>query len=175
MPEDVRQKEQQQSEKQLVVFDLANEVYGMDIGVVLEIIRMQEITKVPRTPEFVEGIINLRGKIIPVVDLRKRFSLPVTDETADNRIVVVDIDGQGIGMVVDAVSEVLRIPMDAIEPPSSLITSQDSDYIRGIAKVEDRLVILLDLERVFTDQEKAALTEATLMEGDLAATDVQGS
>ncbi len=166
---------QVQAEQQLVVFDLAAESYGVDINVVQSIIQMQEITRIPRTPEFVDGVINLRGKIIPVVDSRKRFGLAEGERNSDNRIVVASIGGQDIGMVVDAVSEVLRIPMDAIEPPSSLITSQDSDYIRGIAKVEDRLVILLDLERVFTDQEKAALTEATLMEGDLAATDVQGS
>ena len=153
---------QQQSEKQLVVFDLANEVYGMDIGVVLEIIRMQEITKVPRTPEFVEGIINLRGKIIPVVDLRKRFSLPVTDETADNRIVVVDIDGQGIGMVVDAVAEVIRISTGSIEPPSEAITTQESDYLLGIAKLEDRLIILLDMNKLLMNEERQALAQADL-------------
>ncbi len=153
---------QQQSEKQLVVFDLANEVYGMDIGVVLEIIRMQEITKVPRTPEFVEGIINLRGKIIPVVDLRKRFSLPVTDETADNRIVVVDIDGQGIGMVVDAVAEVMRINSGSIEPPSEAITTQESDYLMGIAKLDDKLIILLDMNKLLLKEERKALTQAEL-------------
>ncbi len=153
---------QQQSEKQLVVFDLANEVYGMDIGVVLEIIRMQEITKVPRTPEFVEGIINLRGKIIPVVDLRKRFSLPVTDETADNRIVVVDIDGQGIGMVVDAVAEVMRINSGSIEPPSEAITTQESDYLLGIAKLDDRLIILLDMNNLLLKEERRALVQADL-------------
>ena len=152
----------QQSEQQLVVFDLANEVYGMDIGVVLEIIRMQEITKVPRTPEFVEGIINLRGKIIPVVDLRKRFSLPVTDETADNRIVVVDIDGQGIGMVVDAVAEVMRITSGSIEPPSEAITTQESDYLLGIAKLDDRLIILLDMNKLLLKEERQALAQADL-------------
>ncbi len=152
----------QQSEKQLVVFDLANEVYGMDIGVVLEIIRMQEITKVPRTPEFVEGIINLRGKIIPVVDLRKRFSLPVTDETADNRIVVVDIDGQGIGMVVDAVAEVMRINSGSIEPPSEAITTQESDYLLGIAKLDDKLIILLDMNKLLLKEERQSLAQADL-------------
>ena len=155
-------KQQQQSEKQLVVFDLANEVYGMDIGVVLEIIRMQEITKVPRTPEFVEGIINLRGKIIPVVDLRKRFSLPVTDETADNRIVVVDIDGQGIGMVVDAVAEVMRINSGSIEPPSEAITTKESDYLLGIAKLDDRLIILLDMNKLLLKEERRSLAQADL-------------
>lgn len=166
---------QQRTEQQLVVFDLAAESYGVDINVVQSIIQMQEITRIPRTPEFVDGVINLRGKIIPVVDSRKRFGLEEGERNSDNRIVVASIGGQDIGMVVDAVSEVLRISMDAVEPPSTLITSADSDYIRGIAKVEDRLVILLDLEKVFTGQEKTALMEVALADGELATTGVQGS
>ena len=166
---------QQRTEQQLVVFDLASESYGVDINVVQSIIQMQEITRIPRTPEFVDGVINLRGKIIPVVDSRKRFGLEEGERNSDNRIVVASIGGQDIGMVVDAVSEVLRISMDAVEPPSTLITSADSDYIRGIAKVEDRLVILLDLEKVFTGQEKTALMEVALADGELATTGVQGS
>ena len=96
------------AEEQLVVFDLATEAYGVDIGAVREIIRMQDITKVPRCPEFVEGIINLRGSVIPVVDLRKRFSLTVSEQSKDNRIVVVDIVGRDIGVIVEAVTEVRR-------------------------------------------------------------------
>ena len=95
----------QQDEQQLVVFDLSTEAYGVDIGAVREIIRLQDITRVPRTPEFVEGVINLRGKVIPVVDLRKRFGLPAEDESKENRIVVVDIGAQDIGVIVDAVTE----------------------------------------------------------------------
>ena len=151
--------ESTRQEKQLVVFDLAMEAYGVDIGAVREIIRMQDITRVPRTQEFVEGVINLRGKVIPVVDLRKRFGLVVSEQTADNRIVVVDIGGQDIGVVVDAVTEVLRITTDIIEPPSSVITSADSDYLLGIAKLESGMIILLDLERVLTDEEKSSLSE----------------
>lgn len=147
------------AEQQLVVFDLATESYGVDIGAVREIIRMQEITNVPRTPEFVEGVINLRGKVIPVVDLRKRFGLPIGDKSAENRIVVVDIGGQDIGVIVDAVNEVLRIFTDSVEPPSSVITTADSDYLMGIAKVEDRLLILLDLESVLSAEERAILAD----------------
>ena len=147
------------SEQQLVVFDLATDAYGVDIGAVREIIRMQEITNVPRTPEFVEGVINLRGKVIPVVDLRKRFGLPVGEQTDENRIVVVDIGGQDIGVIVDAVNEVLRIFSDSVEPPSSVITTADSDYLMGIAKVEDRLIILLDLESVLSAKERALLAD----------------
>ena len=147
------------TEQQLVNFDLATESYGVDIGAVREIIRLQEITNVPRTPEFVEGVINLRGKVIPVVDIRKRFGLPVGDQSAENRIVVVDIGGQDIGVIVDAVNEVLRIFSDSVEPPSSVITTADSDYLMGIAKVDDKLLILLDLESVLSAEERAVLAD----------------
>lgn len=151
-----------QTEKQLVVFDLASEGYGVDIGAVREIIRMQEITRVPRSPEFVEGVINLRGKVIPVIDLRKRFGLQVADQSKDNRIVVVDIGKQDIGVIVDAVTEVLRISADSVEPPTSVITSADSDYLLGIAKLESRLIILLDLESVLSEEEKETLSSESL-------------
>lgn len=139
-----------QTEQQLVVFDLAQEAYGVDIGTVREIIRMQDVTSVPHRPDYVAGVINLRGRITPVVDLRKRFDLPQADITRDSRIVVVDIDGHDIGMIVDAVAEVLRISTTQIEPPSYVLAAGGSDYIVGIAKLESRLVLLLDLERVLT-------------------------
>ena len=152
----------QRDEQQLVVFDLADEGYGVDISAVREIIRLQEITRVPRTPEFVEGVINLRGKVIPVIDLRKRFGLTVEAESQDNRIVVVDIGDQDIGVVVDAVTEVLRIPTDSVEPPASVITTADSDYLLGIAKLDSRLIILLDLRKVLSVDEQGALSEMDL-------------
>ncbi len=136
------------AERQLVVFDLAGESYGVNIGTVREIIRMQAVTHVPETPEFVEGVINLRGRVIPVVDLRKRFGLAVTEQTAESRIVVVDITGHDIGVIVDAVTEVLRVPGSAIESASALVTTEDSYYMDGIAKIGARLLILLDLDRV---------------------------
>jgi len=139
-----------QSEQQLVVFDLAQEAYGVDIGTVREIIRMQDVTSVPHRPDYVSGVINLRGRITPVVDLRKRFDLADLEISRDSRIVVVDIDGDDIGMIVDAVTEVLRISTTQIEPPSTMIAAGGSDYIVGIAKLEERLVLLLDLERVLT-------------------------
>lgn len=150
---------QSQGEQQIVVFDLANESYGIDINAVSEIIRMQDITKVPRTAEFVEGVINLRGKVIPVVDMRKRFGLADVEQTKDSRIVVVDINGLNIGMVVDAVNEVMRISESSVEPPSSVIITEESDYLRGIAKLEDKMIILLDLDRVLTEGEKSTLKE----------------
>ena len=137
-------------ERQLVIFDLADEAYGVNIGSVREIIRMQEITQVPRTPDYVEGVINLRGKVIPVIDMRKRFGFPVAEHTKDTRIVVIDINGNDIGATVDAVTEVLRLGADSIEPPSSVISTTDSDYLLGIAKLETRLIILLDLQRALS-------------------------
>lgn len=144
--------------EQLVVFDLAHEFYGVDIGAVNTIIRMQEITRIPRTPEFVEGVINLRGSIVPVIDLRKRFGLPVGDATKSSRIVVVEAGGQMIGMVVDAVAETLRLSADMIEPPSPVVVNVDSAYVRGVGKQENRLVILIDLEKVLTEKELDALS-----------------
>ena len=139
-------------ERQLVVFDLAGEVYGVNIETVREIIRMQEVTYVPDAPNYVEGVINLRGRVIPVVDLRKRFSLAVTDATAESRVVVVDTGGEDIGVIVDAVTDVLRIAEESVEPTSSLVTTEDSYYIEGIAKVGDRLLILLDIDRALADE-----------------------
>lgn len=144
-------------EQQLVVFDLAGEHYGVDIAVVEGIIKMQAITAVPHAPAFVEGVTNLRGKVLPVIDLRKRFGLPTANVTKDSRIVVVEMAGQTVGMVVDGVSEVLRISTEAIEPPSPIVTTLDSAFIRGIAKVGERLVILLDLSKVLSVQEATEL------------------
>jgi len=147
-------------ERQLVVFDLAGESYGVEINAVREIIRMQEVTNVPDSPAYVEGVMNLRGSVIPVVDLRRRFGLAVTDATADSRVVVVDISGEGIGVIVDAVTEVLRISEASVSPTSTVITTEDSFYIEGIAKLDDRLLILLDIERALAEQVEE-LTAAT--------------
>ncbi len=143
--------ESAQEERQLVVFHLADEIYGVDISAIDGIIRMQTITKVPRTLDFVEGVINLRGDVIPVVDMRKRFSLRVTEVTKDSRIIVADICGRKIGMIVDAVTEVLRVAADAIEPPSSVIAATSLACLTGIARLEGRLIVVLDLECLFND------------------------
>jgi len=137
----------------LVVFALGDEQYGVGINSVESIIRPKSITAVPRAPHFVEGVTNLRGTVLPVVDLHRRFGLPAQDAGKDARIVVAESAGNKVGMMVDAVLEVRRIPEPAIEPPSPLVTSIDSDFITGIAKVgEDRLIILLDLVRVLAHE-----------------------
>lgn len=146
-------------ERQLVVFDLAQQQYGVEISAVREIIRFQEITSVPDSPESVEGIINLRGAVIPVVDLRKRFGLAVTASTAQSRIVVVEIDGADVGVVVDGVAEVLRIPASSIEATSSVVTTEESFYISGIAKIDEQLLILLDLDRALSSEALADMTQ----------------
>jgi len=150
MAEAEKAKVKTSSETQLVVFALASEYYGVDIGDVREIIRMQNITRVPGAPPFVEGVINLRGKVVPVVDLRKRLQLKVGDQTKDSRIVVIDLQGKDMGVIVDGVNEVLRIQLSAVEPPSSLVTNAESDYLRGIAKLENKMIILLDLSKVLS-------------------------
>ena len=147
-------------ERQLVVFHLGVELYGVDIACVHEIVRMQTITTVPRAPAFVEGVINLRGKVIPVIDLRHRFHLAAADHTRASRIVVVEIGDQVVGLVVDSVSEVLRITPALIEPPSPVVAGIDSEYLHGIARLPDRLVIVLDLHRVLAREERRAVDVA---------------
>lgn len=146
-------------EVQLVVFQLNDETYGVDIGHVQEIIRMQNITPIPRTPEFIEGVINLRGRIIPVIDLHKRFRLPQAELTSNTRIMVVEMSRVTVGMIVDSVSEVLRLPTANIEPPPSMISGIDVAYLKGVGKWEDRLIILLDLERVLKESEQRQLEQ----------------
>jgi purine-binding chemotaxis protein CheW len=123
---------------------------------------MQEITAVPQTPDFVEGVINLRGKVTPVVDLRKKLGVTVAERSDENRIVVMDIGGQDIGMVVDAVNEVLRISADSVEPPSSVVSTAEADYIMGIAKLDSKLIILLNLGKVLSMQEQETLSETAV-------------
>ena len=144
-------------ERQLVVFQLGAEFYGVDIARVHEIIRLQTITRVPRAPAFVEGVINLRGKVIPVVDLRRRFGLESSEHTRASRIVVVEIGDNVVGVIVDGVSEVLRVTGASVEPPSPVVAGIESEYIHGIAKLDDRLVILLDLDRVLALADRRAL------------------
>ena len=139
---------------QLVSFKIGSEEYGIDILNVKEINRMVSITKVPNSPVFVEGIINLRGQIIPVVSLRTKLGMTKIEYDKDTRIVIVDIDGRTVGFLVDAVSEVLRIPRNITEAPPELTTGKDSEYITAVGKLEDRLLTLLDLNKVLVKEEK---------------------
>ncbi|MDI3486321.1 MAG: purine-binding chemotaxis protein CheW [Methanolobus sp.] len=137
---------------QLVVFNLGVEEFGVNIMQVQEIIRMPDITRIPRSPEYVKGVINLRGKIIVVMDLDKRFGMNETEMTEESRIVVVDINGTIIGLVVDSVSEVIRLKGSNIEHTPEIITQKiNADYLKGVGKMDDRLLILLNLENIITE------------------------
>ncbi|MCX6343799.1 MAG: chemotaxis protein CheW [Armatimonadetes bacterium] len=169
METDIREIALDDSAEQLVVMEISGERYGVSIGAVSTIIRMQEVTSIPRTPNFVEGVINLRGSIIPVIDLRKRFGLPVGEITKASRIVVVEAADQMIGMMVDAVCETLKLPQDAIEPPSPIVVNVDSAYVRGVGKQDGRLVILLDVEKVLSAKENDLLSKIKVEDSKKAA------
>jgi purine-binding chemotaxis protein CheW len=135
---------------QLVSFHVGGEEFGLDILRVQEIIRMQQLTRVPNSPDFVDGVMNLRGKIIPVIALRKRFGIESVPADKQTRIVVVEVKGAVLGFVVDAVSEVLRIPVDTLEPPPRL-GKVEREYVSAVGKLPDRLLILLDVDRLMSD------------------------
>jgi purine-binding chemotaxis protein CheW len=147
---------------QLVTFNIGEEEFGVDILRVQEIIRIMEITRVPQAPDFVEGVINLRGKVIPIIDLRRRFGMEVREHDKHTRIIVIEINNMIIGFVVDAVHEVLRIPADTVEPPPpAVMGGVDSEYISGVGKLDNRLLILLDLNRLLSREEQAELGQVS--------------
>jgi purine-binding chemotaxis protein CheW len=148
---------------------VGTEEVAVPILSVQEINRMMQITRVPQSPPFIEGVINLRGKIIPVMDLRRRFGLEQTGNSNDERIIVVEVGSRVIGFTVDQVNEVLRISADIVEPPPAMVRGVDSDYVQGVGKLQDRLLILLDLERLFSSTEIEQLDAATHSAGKLAA------
>ncbi len=150
------------AERQLVVFGLGDEEFGVDIIQVQEIVRLQEVTKIPNAPEFVEGIVNLRGKVIPLIALRKRFGFAQVDHDDDSRIIVTSVNENLIGIIVDNVSEVIRLQEEQIEPPPNIVAGIGREYLQGVGKVEDRLVVLLELDRILNLDEKATLATAEL-------------
>ncbi|MHB8109860.1 MAG: chemotaxis protein CheW [Syntrophorhabdaceae bacterium] len=139
---------------QLVTFKLGTEEFGVDILKVQEINKMMNITRIPNAPVFIEGVINLRGKIIPIVDLRKRLGFREQPYDKSTRIIVVELDGLVLGFIVDSVSEVLRVPENTIEPPPSMVAGIESEYIEGVGKLDDRLLILLELKKIFSSPER---------------------
>lgn len=135
-------------EQQFVAFRLGTEEYGVSILQIQEIKRMTEVTRVPHTPAYVKGVINLRGSILPVIDLKTRLNFASGDYTDEARIIIVKLEENSVGMIVDAVSEVLWLPADQIEPSPEFVGELEAEYIRGVGKVEGRLVILLNMENV---------------------------
>ena len=142
---------------QLVSFKIDDAEFGVDILMVQEINKMMELTVVPNTPEFIEGVVNLRGRIIPVINLRARLGLNVKEYDSETRIIVVDLVDKTIGFIVDAVKEVLRIPKSITEQPPEIISGVDAEYITAIGKLEDRLLILLDLTKIRSTEEEEEL------------------
>ncbi len=143
--------------KQLVSFRLANEEFAVEILKVQEIMRFQEITQVPQLPDFVEGVINLRGNVIPIIDLRKKFGFEMKEKDALTRIIVVNVQNKIMGLVVDAVEQVLRLSEDQIEPPPDVGISIGSRYLKGVGKLDRALLILLDLNQLLSSGEYSSL------------------
>ena len=162
---DLSVKEEQHSEgtgsMQIVSFRLAQEEYGIEITQVQEIILMGEITHVPQTADYIKGLINLRSTVIPIVDLRLRFGLKQKDTTDETRIMVVNVSGKTIGIIVDAVSEVLRIGQDQISPPPATVAGLGREYLTGLVKLENRLLILLDINKILGGEEATQIEAVT--------------
>ncbi len=142
---------------QLVSFRLANELYGIEITKVREIILITEITRIPQTPHYVKGLINLRSTVIPVIDLRSLFGLPEGEMTDESRIMVLQASGRTIGIVVDAVSEVLRVKQDQIAPPPPTVAKLGREYLTGLVKLDKQLLILLDIDKILNEEESVEL------------------
>lgn len=134
--------------RQFVVFKLGKEEYGIDIQKVTTIEKIMTIARVPKTPDFVKGVINLRGEIIPIMDLRARFGLPAIEETDETRIIIIKIEEVSVGVIVDAVLEVIQLAEDSIENITNFSNDLSMDYILGVGKVDDRIVTLLNLEKL---------------------------
>ncbi|WP_202077124.1 chemotaxis protein CheW [Caldalkalibacillus salinus] len=143
----------QVEDTKVIVFRLKDEEYGVEVGQIKSIERMQHITIVPNTPDFVRGVINLRGVVTPVINLRTRFELGEEEELESTRIIIVTVDDIEVGLIVDAAHDVIDVPASAVEPPPEVIGGIEADYLRGVAKVGKRLLILLNLDRVLSPEE----------------------
>jgi purine-binding chemotaxis protein CheW len=153
-------KEETKSETfQVVSFRLGREAFGVDILKVREIVRIQKVAKVPQTPEYVEGMINLRGTVIPILNLRKRFGLGDVERDSQTRIIVFGMGEKTIGVVVDRVDKVLRLPVDQIEPPPEIGSGRVQEYVTGVGKTADDLIIILEIDKVLTDAEIVTFEE----------------
>jgi len=141
------------SVRKVIVFQLANEEYAVPVEQVGSIERITSITRVPQAKSFVKGVMNLRGVITPLIDLRNRFDMEEQEFTNASRIIIVQIEEIEVGLIVDSANDVLDIPINSIEPPPEVIGTIDVDYIEGVAKVEDRLLILLNLQKVLLEED----------------------
>ena len=143
--------------RQFISFSVGEEEYGLELLRVKEVIRIREITWLPKAPTFVKGIINLRGDVIPIIDLRDKFGLPPKENTAMTRVIVVEVEGRLMGMVVDSASQVVRIPAGQIDPPPPVLGGLSQEFITGVGKLDDKLIILLNTDAILTIEEMKAL------------------
>ena len=155
---------------QLVGFRLDNEDYAIAITKIQEIILMKPITRIPQVPDFIEGLINLRGSVIPIVNLRKRFGLPSREVDDETRTIVVNIHDKTVGCIVDAVTQVMRINRDQIQPPPLSVLAVAHQYISGLARLDDRLLIILEIERLFDEQSPVVIGQWQERTGELQPT-----
>jgi purine-binding chemotaxis protein CheW len=150
---------------QMVTFRIGKELFGVPIHAVQEIVRVPEITLVPEMPSFVEGVINLRGKIVSIIDVNKRLKIGESPRTRQSRILIVDVEKKVVGLLVDAVTEILRLPPDSIEPAPEIVTSIGTEYIMGVGKLPGKLIILLNLPKILKPEEikRLAADEQTVL------------
>ncbi|MGM7701193.1 chemotaxis protein CheW [Pseudalkalibacillus sp. Hm43] len=148
-----------ETEMKAIVFQLKDEEYGVDVHQVRSIERLQEITRVPRTPSFVKGVINLRGIVTPIIDLRSRFDIEETEPTDETRIIIVNANDLEVGMIVDSANDVIDVPANAVEQAPKVVGGIDAEYLDGVAKLEKRLLILLNLDKVLNPEEIIALRQ----------------
>jgi len=151
--------------KQLISFTVGAEEYGLELLRVKEVIRMRQITWLPKAPACVKGIINLRGDVIPIVDLRERFGLQSIEDTAMTRVIVVEVEGRPVGMVVDSASQVVRVPADQFDPPPPMVGRAARGFITGVGKMDGKLIITIDMDRILSTEEMSQIA------GSLEATE----
>lgn len=159
---------------QLVTFRVGGEEFGLDVFSVHEILRYEAPTPMPRAPAFVEGVLDVRGTLVPVVDLRRRFEVESPSHDDETRIVLVEFGGERLGLVVDAVTEVLRVPETSVLPPPQFVRGLAAEFVRGIVRLGDRLVVLVDLDRILSSQERIALQETEMAAAPAGASDAEG-
>jgi purine-binding chemotaxis protein CheW len=152
------------TEKQLVVFDLGEESYAVDIAVVREIIQMQPITRVPGLPKSIIGVIDIRGSVVPVIDLRLRLKMNKIEPDSETRIIIVNSTKHEIGIIVDSVSKVLKVPEGSFESSSDLFQKDKNEYLSGIAKINNKLIIVLDMNHILTNEESININNLNLNE-----------
>lgn len=142
-----------EGQSKVIVFRLEDQEYGTDIQKIRSIERLEEVTRIPNVPEFIKGVINLRGEVIPIIDLKERLKLGQAVPTTDTRVLIVEIDDIQLGVIVDAATDVIDIDSSMVDPATSIMNGIHGAYLKGIAKLNNRLLILLNLERVLSNEE----------------------